>query len=62
MNDDEQYETSTIAIASAVRTINLYSKVEYLLRPHIFRTHKEDILKTGLLGKVKVMINNILDT
>lgn len=50
LNDDEQYETSTIAIASAVRTINLYSKVEYLLRPHIFRTHKEDILKTGLLA------------
>ncbi|CAG9860726.1 unnamed protein product [Phyllotreta striolata] len=47
LNDDDHYETSTIALTSVVRRINLYTKVEYLLRPHIFRTQKHEIWKTG---------------
>nr|APC94352.1 ionotropic receptor 7 [Pyrrhalta aenescens] len=47
LDDDEHYEDTVIAIASVVRRINLYSSVQYLLYPHIFKVQKNEILKTG---------------
>ncbi|KAG5879600.1 hypothetical protein JTB14_025247 [Gonioctena quinquepunctata] len=50
LDDDDQYDLSTIAISSVVRRINQFRKTNYLLRPTIFRTTEADVLKTGLFA------------
>ncbi|CAH1183231.1 unnamed protein product [Phaedon cochleariae] len=49
LDDDDQYELSTIAVSSIVRRINLFTRTDYLLRPHIFRVSNGDLLETGQL-------------
>ncbi|XP_028155734.1 glutamate receptor ionotropic, kainate 2-like isoform X1 [Diabrotica virgifera virgifera] len=49
LNDDDQYEISSIAVISVIRRVNLYHRVESFLHPHIFKVQKHEVLRAGQL-------------
>nr|AUF73077.1 ionotropic receptor [Anoplophora chinensis] len=44
VDDDDHFEVSTVAIASAMRRVNLVQMTNYFLKPYIYEAHRRDIL------------------